>query len=239
MNKNTCKTCDQEKSISEFYKSTKTTSGYRNTCKKCCAHQAANRYEKTKTFVGHNQANLPLPSNNWLHDNFDYHHDGYFIRKITRGRSSVGAKVQGKLEENGYYRVNISYSALLLHRLIWKWHYGTEPKFIDHIDKIRVNCRIDNLREASKNENARNQVLPENNTSGFYCIRWHEYSGHAGKWTVKLSHDGDSTTASFQCITRAVYWYCKKAHELHGEFAIDKIAHNKQALKNYLDQNKI
>ena len=236
MNKNTCKTCEQTKDISEFYKSTRTTSVYRNTCKKCCANQSANRYGKTKTFVGHNQSNLPLPSDEWLHDNFDYHCDGYFIRKITRGRSSAGTKVQGKLEKNGYYRVNINYSAFLLHRLIWKWHHGTEPKFIDHKDKNRTNCRVENLREASKNENARNQVLPSNNTSGFYCIRWHEYNGCAGKWKVRLSHDGSTTSASFQCIKRAVEWYCKKAEELHGDFAKDKISHNKKALKEYLSR---
>ena len=200
MNKNTCKTCVQEKNISEFYKSTRTTSGYRNTCKACCANQAASRYEKTKEFVGHNKANLPLPSIEWLHDNFDYHCDGYFIRKITRGRSSAG---------------------------------NNEPKFIDHKDKIRTNCRVENLREASKNENARNQVLPSNNTSGFYCVRWSDIHN---KWTVYISYDGLKTGASFHCVKKAVEWYCKRAEELHGEFAKDKIAHNKKALKEYLSR---
>lgn len=234
MNKNTCKTCNATKDISEFYKSTRTTSGYRNTCKQCCANKASKRYDKTKIFVGYNQSNLPLPSSEWLHDNFDYHNNGYFIRKITRGRSAAGTKVQGKLEANGYYRVNINYSAFLLHRLIWKWHYGTEPVFVDHKDKVRINCRIENLREASKNENARNQVLPSNNTSSFYCIRWYEYNGVRGKWVASISHDGEITKSTFHCITKAVEWYCKKAKDLHGEFAKDKIAHNKKALEEYL-----
>lgn len=233
---NTCKSCLLTKDISEFYKSTRTTSGYRNTCKQCAAENAAKRYSKTKVFVGHNQSNLPLPDLNWLHDNFNYHSDGYFVRKISRGRSIAGTKTQGKLEDNGYYRVNINYSAFLLHRLIWKWHYGTEPKFIDHKDKDRLNCRINNLREASKNENARNQLLPSNNTSGFYCVRWHEYNGRVGKWVVSISHGGNITSSYFSCITTAVNWYCIQAELLHGKFAKDKIAHNKKALAEYLSK---
>ena len=228
---NTCKTCHQKKPVLGFYKSTRTTSGYRNTCKKCCADQAASRYDKTKDFIGHNQGNLPLPSQKWLKVNFAYNVEGYFIRKVSRGASKVGSIVKGKKEKSGYLRLNINYDALLMHRLIWKWHHGTEPEFIDHKDRIRTNCKIENLREASKSDNARNQSLPINNTSGFFGVRWHEYNGKKGYWKVKITHAGKVNSKNFYDLSMAVKQYNDWALEFHGDFATDKVNSNNKALK--------
>ena len=137
-----CIKCDIEKSESEFYK---WKGSLRGSCKQCCAKSAKERGKAHAQSVGHNKKNLSMPSQEQLKELFDYHADGYFIRRISRGTQRAGSKVEGKLEAHGYRRMNINYNLYLTHRLIWMWHYGTEPKFIDHINHNRVDNRIENL----------------------------------------------------------------------------------------------
>lgn len=227
-----CKSCKKSLHESNFYKSKITSSGYRGTCKQCAAKQAKNRYKKNKKFVGHNQENLEMPSQSDLNKMFDYHASGGFIRKIARGTQKVGDSVFGKLETNGYRRMPINYSLYLIHRLIWKWHYGDEPEFIDHINHDRTDNRIENLRKVSKNENARHQLLPSNNTSGFYGIRWHEYGGRKGAWTVAITVNHKRKTKRCKTLSEAIDEYERVANKYHGEFAKDKIEHNRRVFES-------
>jgi len=137
-----CKRCKLDQDISNFYKSSKTISGYRGTCKKCASEQAAARYDKNKTFIGHNQGKLSLPSQEWLRDNYDYHPDGGFIRLKPRGNQKAGSLLFGKKEESGHMRMPINYDSILVHRVVWKWHNGDEPDLIDHINGNGSDFRI-------------------------------------------------------------------------------------------------
>jgi hypothetical protein len=53
-----------------------------------------------------------------------------------------------------------------LHRVIWFREYGTWPKIIDHINGIKNDNRLCNLREVTSEENAKNQKLSSRNKSG-------------------------------------------------------------------------
>ena len=48
----------------------------------------------------------------------------------------------------GYRIVNIRTERIqvMAHRVIWKMFYGTEPKYLDHIDNDKSNNRIENLQ---------------------------------------------------------------------------------------------
>lgn len=228
----TCKSCKESLHESNFYKSNRTYSGYRGTCKRCASKQAKDRYGKNKKFVGHNQGNLEMPTQDELKEMFDYHPEGGFVRKIARGPQKAGDALFGKIEKHGYKRIAINYNLYLTHRLIWKWHYGTEPKFIDHINHDRSDNRIENLREVNKNENARHQVLPSNNTSGFYGIRWHEYYGQKGVWVVTITVNRKRKTKRCETLLEVVEEYEKMAAKYHGEFAKDKIRHNRELFES-------
>lgn len=227
----TCKQCSKTLPLESFYKSTRCTSGYRGVCIKCCADNAAERYEKTKEFVGNNQKNLPMPSREWLRSNFDYHNDGYLIRKTARGRQKAGSIVARKLEGNGYYRMNINYSAYLVHRIIWKWHHGTEPDFIDHVNNIRTDCRIENLQDAvTKNFNAQKQLKPTCNKSGFIGVSKYIKGG----WVAKICVDRKNVHIGyFSDPVSAAKAYNKKTLELHGEAGAFKVAQNLKAITEY------
>lgn len=55
---------------------------------------------------------------------------------------------------------------LKAHRVIWAMVYGVWPGQIDHINGVRSDNRLANLRSASPVENARNQKLRRDNKHG-------------------------------------------------------------------------
>lgn len=69
--------------------------------------------------------------------------------KETRkaGVRTVGKRV-GWLEKRGYIRLRFRQHKILAHTLIWTLHYGKFPKdALDHINGVRHDNRIKNLRE--------------------------------------------------------------------------------------------
>ena len=67
----------------------------------------------------------------------------------------------GVMQSNGYIRVNIFFQGekfkLWKHRLVFFLVYGRFPKEIDHINGIKTDNRIENLREVSGSENCQNR----------------------------------------------------------------------------------
>ena len=93
---------------------------------------------------------------------------------VLRWRVSIGHR--GKLgssagweQGNGYLRISASGERLYVHRLAWFLVTGSWPeKEIHHINGIRLDNRIANLRAASRTLNAQNlQGRGKRNTSGF------------------------------------------------------------------------
>lgn len=189
------------------------------------------RYSKTKNFVGHNQQNLPIPSQEWLKENYDYHEDGGFIRLTSRGRQKAGTTVFGKKEKTGYMRMPINYDMFVIHRVIWKWHNGDEPEFIDHINGNRADNRIENLRACSKSDNRHHSTLNKNNTSGYHGVRWHDYGDKTPKWVWSFTLNGKAYSGYCTSLKSAVLAYCQKANELCPVYMKKKIDYNMNKLK--------
>lgn len=59
------------------------------------------------------------------------------------------------------------------HRLAWLYIHGRWPiKHLDHINRVRSDNRISNIREATSSENQRNKGMMSNNTSGITGVRY-------------------------------------------------------------------
>lgn len=72
------------------------------------------------------------------------------------------------------------------HRVVWVICTGSWPvEQIDHINGIRSDNRLSNLREASCAENGRNQQLRASNTSGVNGVR-----DRNGRWVAEIMIDG-------------------------------------------------
>lgn len=59
------------------------------------------------------------------------------------------------------------------HRVIWKLVYGYDPIDIDHIDGDRLNNRLSNLRNVTRQENTKNRAVRRTHSTGVtgVCIR--------------------------------------------------------------------
>lgn len=61
-------------------------------------------------------------------------------------------------QHSGYWSSRIQGKTVLLHRFVWELKYGAAPEMLDHINRIRCDCRISNLRPATKSLNGRNMT---------------------------------------------------------------------------------
>lgn len=84
-----------------------------------------------------------------------------------------GKSVDGIVKHSGYMKVYIFNKAYFSHRIIWLLFYGDFPKDqLDHINGIKHDNRIENLREVTNLENCKNQKLQKNNKSGYKGVSW-------------------------------------------------------------------
>lgn len=98
---------------------------------------------------------------------FDYHESGVLIRRKDGGGTAKKNNIAGCINAIGYRVINIKNKLYLAHRLIWLWHNGYMPELcIDHINQIRDDNRIENLRESSWSCNLRNTGNQKDTTSG-------------------------------------------------------------------------
>lgn len=117
-----------------------------------------------------------------LRATFDYHPDGYLIRKKNGKPCGKRANTY-----NGYARVNVGGRMLRAHRVIYAIMTGKMPDGdIDHIDQNPMNNRIENLRDVPRSENMHNSKKRKNNTSGFAGVCWH---ARHQKWHAYIDVD--------------------------------------------------
>ena len=146
---------------------------------------------------------------------FDYHEDGYLIRKAAQGNRRAGSKV-GYEMSIGYTQVNVDKGRYLLHQLIFLWHHGYIPEgLVDHIDQNTYNNKIGNLREASRQCNARNSKIPSTNKSGVKGVSWYKAGN---KWVSQICVNQKVTCIGrFLNLDDAVIARYKKEKELNWE----------------------
>lgn len=119
---------------------------------------------------------------------FDYDQEsGLFTYRRKTSIKEQGA-VAGYLDGKGYRRIRIDKKTYPAHWLAWLVVYGRFPSIqIDHINRIKTDNRIANLREATGTENARNRGMQKNNRSGHTGVYW---AAHAKKWTAQIKVGG-------------------------------------------------
>ena len=100
-----------------------------------------------------------------LWEKYDYR-DGILYHKVTWGPVKA-SEVAGTKTPNGYIKVYADGKPHFAHRIIFFMHNGYFPKEIDHINRIKDDNRIENLREVCRVENARNKGMYKANRSGY------------------------------------------------------------------------
>jgi len=114
---------------------------------------------------------------------------GLFIWKISKGKGYAG-NVAGNQNSLGYLETSIGGTHYLLHRLAWFYVYEKWPdQDIDHINGIKSDNRISNLRDVSKSVNRQNLKKPvAGNSSGMLGVM-----AIGNKFRAQIGIDGKPT----------------------------------------------
>lgn len=92
---------------------------------------------------------------------------------VHRVRRVKPGSVAGCILPKGYRLIGINGVLYQAHRVAFAYHKGRWPTDqIDHINGIRDDNRIENLREVGHLENHRNKKMPTTNTSGLCGVMW-------------------------------------------------------------------
>lgn len=112
---------------------------------------------------------------------------GHLTRKVKCGKWRAGARV-GSTDGKGHRQVRFQGKLYLEHRLIWLLVHGEWPAAeLDHINRVRDDNRLCNLRECSHSQNMKNQGRKNTNSSGHTGVSF--YKPH-GKYVAYITCDG-------------------------------------------------
>lgn len=157
---------------------------------------------------------------NWS-DFFEYT-DGQLIWKVRPSNRIKIGSIAGCITLKGYLVVRLNNKLYFCHRVIWEMHNGPIPEGyeIDHINHIRTDNHIQNLRIVHSDENSRNKSRYQNNSSGVTGVSW---SRQSQKWYAQIQFKGKNISLGyFNKFSEAVkarkqaedkYYF----HENHGK----------------------
>lgn len=112
--------------------------------------------------------------------------------KNLRFKSRWNTRYAGKkafqwMDRDGYYLGDILNSTYRAHRIAWLHAYGKWPTGqIDHINGVRSDNRLENLRDVCSAENNRNRRMDGRNTSGRVGVQWGK---NEKKWRAIITVD--------------------------------------------------
>lgn len=131
----------------------------------------------------------------------------------TNDRIRIGA-VAGCVNSEGYWHVQIDGKKYKSHRLVWLYMTGAWPKNqTDHINGIRGDNRIENLREATNAENQQNRSARGHGKNGSIGVSWHKASG---TWVASIGTRGRRKhIGCFKSIEDATLAYVNAKKNIH------------------------
>ena len=109
---------------------------------------------------------------------------GLFKWKIRAASHVPKGSRAGTLHKTGYVRIKILGRSYRAHRLAWLIMYGSfPPDQIDHINGVKHDNRIINLRAVTPAENNRNRAFDIRNKSGHIGI---SYNKKTNRWLARI-----------------------------------------------------
>lgn len=126
-------------------------------------------------------------------------------------------KVAGSPASGGYLRIKIDQVGYLSHRLAWLHTHGNWPEnSVDHINGVRADNKIKNLRDASPSENSQNQrkAPASNKSTGVLGV-----TNYGGRFVARIRINGKKTNlGTFDTVDSAHHAYvmAKRQHHAGG-----------------------
>lgn len=161
------------------------------------------------------QKNIPVCD---LRRAFTYNPLTGILRWAYKPRVNTESGAEAGCKMGGYRRVCLHGVSMQVHRVGWAMHYGKWPKDqIDHINMIRDDNRITNLREATNGENKWNTLAQSNNSHGSKGVAW---DAQKQRWVARIMiHGKRIKIGRYRTREEASLAYAGAAEKLVGEFA--------------------
>lgn len=139
---------------------------------------------------------------------------GVFMWKRKPSNNVIMSRAAGNMQATGYRVIRIDGTLYKAHRLAWLHVYGEwPPEFIDHINGIKHDNRICNLRCVSHAENLQNQTRAHRGSkTGVLGVGM-----EGGRYIARISHQGQKIRlGSFTSIIEASAAYIAAKRRMHS-----------------------
>lgn len=161
---------------------------------------------------------LPMPSLDEINKLVSYDKEtGDFMWKIYRGGKAKANTKAGSLRPDGYLQLSINYKGIKLQRLAWYIATGNDPldMEIDHINGIKTDNRLCNLRIATEAQNCFNRKKRSDNTSGYKGV-----TKMRNKWAAAIAYNKTRKFLGiFETPLAAYIAYQEASKKYHGDFS--------------------
>ena len=142
---------------------------------------------------------------------------GALYWRHSQGRQRKGT-LAGTTHPAGYTRICLGGRLHFAHRIAWVIYYGSPaPDVIDHINGLRSDNRISNLRAATKSLNAANVQKPKRNKYGLAGVKKERNSNN---YVARIRIKGKTQVIGrFTSAIEAHMAYRAASIEHYGEFS--------------------
>lgn len=141
--------------------------------------------------------------------------DGLFRFTTSRG-GKYKHDIAGSLDNTGYIHIMLNGKKYLAHILVWLYCFEELPVAeLDHINGIKHDNRLDNLREVTRSQNNMNRKVLKSNKLGIKGVR----KQANGKFTARININGKQKhLGTFNTAEEASEAYNTAAKETFKEF---------------------
>jgi len=151
--------------------------------------------------------------------NFRLEEDGKLYWKVSPVHNATVGSEAGTYRK-GYRSVKIKGTQFYTHRVVWYLRYSEWPSDqIDHINGVKDDNRVENLRVVSPGLNQRSYCKPRGGYSKYRGVSYHK---SMSKWIAQVRYEG-------KLLYLGAYDSDKKAALRYNEAALE-LGFNKEAL---------
>ena len=101
-----------------------------------------------------------------FHELFEYKDGCLYWKKHRKNWVKVG-QAAGLKTPKRYVDVRVDSKMMRAHRIIFAMHNGYFPEMVDHINGIKTDNRIENLRACTRSQNAQNKTKTKETRNTF------------------------------------------------------------------------
>jgi len=153
-----------------------------------------------------------------------YNSETGLFRWIEPRRGRVFMSVAGHIDSStGYRRVVLDDRSYYAAKLAWLYSFGEYPEcVVDHINRVKDDDRLINLRLATQSQNMANSVMFTHNTSGTKGVYFYESRAVKGwaPWWAYINKEGKRISLGYFNSKKVAAMARQEAElELFGEFA--------------------